>query len=573
MPDQAPASPPPSTPAVPPSAVDALRDWIIRRQRWVWVTILLLYAAGFNGQWRLGPDTAVHMQIARELVRGQGYHHPTGLQATTNPGLPILLAASQYLFGEQTLWPPHLLMLGIGLLGLYLAYQLYLTHGDDPAAALACTALLAGSETYFRYNFYLLTDLPFVVSLLLMLLGFERLARQRGPMALNVLFIVLGIGAMTLFRSVALVVLAAVVAVMLWRLMVGPHRQRYALVLGVLLLAVLAARGIDPRLAHPGELVPDEIQIGQRLVDRFDWTVEKAFTVNLPRIFNEDLSETVFGLDLGPWLSVVLSVTLLTLTAAVSRHRPLWLMLMAAFLIQWIVFSSINRYMLVLLPLLVLGWWHGAAAVHRRLGPKRGGWVFAGMLALWVIPNLIAIGELVIDQRHLPFASHYEKGKYGALTRLAQQIHEHAQPDDLVIASSALELTWLADRAVVDESALPIRGKAAHRTIRTLQQAPRVLAVTPLRTRLKEQFTALGLSLGKKLTVVEQPESNRAWALHVVNVGDPGAALRSYKAANKAHADAGKMSGSPALPTPPTASEAPTPQATEQPAVDAGPAK
>src|SRR6185503_10451006 len=70
--------------------------------------------------------------------------------------------------------PLTLFVLACGAATLFLAYQLFKLHVGRPTAVLL-TTLLAVTETFYRYCFQIVTDMPFLVGLLAVLLGYERL--------------------------------------------------------------------------------------------------------------------------------------------------------------------------------------------------------------------------------------------------------------------------------------------------------------------------------------------------------------------------------------------------------------
>ena len=83
------------------------------------------------GQWRIEPDSALYLSIARNLAEGQGYTYHGQPHNLVYPGLPYLLAGTLKVFGTETLWPAHALMLAISFATLALVYRLmYLRPGE-----------------------------------------------------------------------------------------------------------------------------------------------------------------------------------------------------------------------------------------------------------------------------------------------------------------------------------------------------------------------------------------------------------------------------------------------------------
>ena len=202
---------------------DHLLEWIDRRRHWLFAAMLLLYLMGFNGQWHVGPDSALHLGIARNIAAGKGFFYPGGEHMQVHPGLAYLMAPTFWAFGPGVLWPAQVIMFLIGLGALVLHYALIATVAGRAVAVLT-TAVLGSTETFYRYAFQVLTDMPFLVGLLLCLLGFELSERSdRGrwwPGAL----IVLGTLTMAAFRSVVLTAVVAMVLMLIWMILSGRRR-------------------------------------------------------------------------------------------------------------------------------------------------------------------------------------------------------------------------------------------------------------------------------------------------------------------------------------------------------------
>jgi hypothetical protein len=50
-----------------------LLAWADRHRWWLFGAAALLYVAGFNGQWRVSPDSALYASLGRSLAEGLGY--------------------------------------------------------------------------------------------------------------------------------------------------------------------------------------------------------------------------------------------------------------------------------------------------------------------------------------------------------------------------------------------------------------------------------------------------------------------------------------------------------------------
>src|SRR4051812_22251323 len=122
-----------STAVVPPSPT-RLTAWIERHRR-IWFALVgLLLLLSFNGQWQIGPDSAAYRGLGHNLATTGHYffrEKVAGLedyadqQGTRYPGLPIVLAGLEKLFGPGDL-PPLLFVTSIVVLLLVLTYRLML---------------------------------------------------------------------------------------------------------------------------------------------------------------------------------------------------------------------------------------------------------------------------------------------------------------------------------------------------------------------------------------------------------------------------------------------------------------
>lgn len=416
-----------------------------RHRWWLLAAVALLYAAGFNGRWRIGPDSALHLIIARSLAAGEGFDSPGHYQGQVHPGLACLLAGPFGVFGSDTLWPAHVTMLVIALTTLGLTYALLKLHAGRPTAVLA-TSLLAGTETFYRYAFHLLTDMPFLTGTVLCLLGFERLESENRSRWPGFVMIVAGTLWMAAFRAVVLTVVAAMLVALVWWIIRSRRRWSYVAIAALILVSLLLARALDPRLTRLADLSLDERTL-HRLIEQEP--VHRALTKNLPQLLNEAASEAAFGVDLGPVASVPVSLIVLAAGIALMRRRVLWGLLVLAFTAQWLLFVVADRYFLAILPLLVFGWWQAAAANSRLPAPTTA-WLPTTALVLWLAPNLVMIGAFIVEQRSGPFYSTYERGKYVHLVEMATWLKAQSPPDALVISSAnpSRELAFLSHRAV-----------------------------------------------------------------------------------------------------------------------------
>jgi len=486
--------------------------WLDRHRRWVWLGVGLLYLAGFNGQWRIGPDSALHMTVARNLAAGAGYTHPAGLHRLINPGLPYLTAATFRLFGADRLVVIHLVMFMLAVAAMGLTYWLMKLRFDRPTAVMVL-CLLAVTETFYHYAFCVLTDMPFLVGVLLLLVGYELVLLGRRQFWIGLVLLIVGTVTMAAFRSVVLTVLAAVGIDLLFRLIRGPGRWRFVTIILLAGAALLMVRQYDPRLGHVGELAQDEHHVVRMLVEKMPATLERVMTKTGPKLLTESMAEGVFALDFGNIVSVPLALAVMFIGLSLVTRRLLWGVLVGVCLAQWLLFVIVDRYLLIILPLLALGWWHATIWLEAKVNQRWAGVVVMAMLLGWAVPNMVRIGGFIVQQHRSPFLEHYENGYYPPLIDLGKRMQSIVGAHDLVLAEDASELTYFSQRLVLGPNSLIVYRGKRHQIIARLRRARRLWIVQPAGARLQKKLERLPVSVGKPIITVKRGEDQPPFIL------------------------------------------------------------
>jgi Dolichyl-phosphate-mannose-protein mannosyltransferase len=488
-----------------PTPTAAVLNWFDRRRGWLWLALGLIYAIGFNGQWRVGPDSAIHVSIARSLAQGDGFIHPTGLQDTVNPGLAYLTAATFRLFGVDQFFAIDAVMLLCSAVVLVLTFWVVRLRFDRPTAVLV-VCMLGVNETFYRYGYQALTDMPFLLGLMLLLLGIELVHRHGARVWIGAGLIVLSIGVMAAFRSVVLTVLIAGVLMAVTQATRGTGWARYAVATTLAACVLIAVRW----LMGGGALMRDEWRVlGQITETPFADTLARVFLVNGPTLLTEHLPEAIFGVDFGSVLSLPLGIAAIVVGLSLFRVRPLWGLLVAVFIVQWIVFITTERYVLVLMPLLALGWWRIGLWAEARVKPDTTRYILATLLALWFAPNLVRIGTFIVEQRSQPFLAHYDDGRYAAMKRVVDELTDNARAGDFLIANHAPQLTYYTQLPVYGPTTLPTFGPSRKDTVQRIRNAKRILMVSPLDGKLNERVKQLKLKQVRVLSIVPTPQYDR----------------------------------------------------------------
>jgi hypothetical protein len=96
-----------------------LADMIYRLRYAYFALIAVLFLICFNGQWKIGRDSALYRGLARNIVNGRGYTFGDFAPQAVYPGYPLLLAGIEKVFGSGALAP---LVVMYVLAGLVLVY-------------------------------------------------------------------------------------------------------------------------------------------------------------------------------------------------------------------------------------------------------------------------------------------------------------------------------------------------------------------------------------------------------------------------------------------------------------------
>ena len=480
-----------------------LLTWVDAHRWKLMAALAVVYALGFNGQWRMEPDSALYLTIGRNLAEGRGYTYHGQHHHLAYPGLPWLFAATFKVFGTGTLLPAHVIILLCGGLTLALTYRLFYLHAGRPTAVLM-TVALGLSRTFYRYCFELLSDVPFLMGVMAFLVGYEAVFCRRydpavrgagaaegtapegtapegagpapdgrgRPRWFDWALLVGGLAVAMVMRPTMWALLLAVVGAVAVTLVRGLFRRPVRtgrLAIGGVLLAAAVAAGVlfyslDPRRSGPAETSGDyEIAFLDALTKDMDRLAEKALRTNLPALFHPSASEAMFGIDFGHLdvgrhaISVSFLPSLLAIAASLFlfRRRLLWGAWVAVTLLMMLLTVVHVRYFLQVLPVLLYGWWLAVLWVNRRAaaaGTERAlRWAgAASVVAVAALAglNVLRVASVVVEQRRTPFLAHYRDGKYAAAPDVADVLRAHTPPGAWVLVPQKFGriMTYLSDR-------------------------------------------------------------------------------------------------------------------------------
>jgi hypothetical protein len=463
---------------------------LIPRFRWVYFGLVaLLFVAAFNGQWRVGRDSAAYRGLGHQLAATGKYvfrdkqTHTiySDQQDTRYPGLPLVLAGVEKTFGRRDAAAVLAIVL-MAVVTLFVCYRL--AKSALPAwLAVAVVFGMGANGRFLEHANEVLSDVPFLLGMVLALWSFGRLqsattARQR---VLMIVALVLALVFSAAMRPTFWVFAVALVATCFWGLWrpirrgetpddARPRRLACGMTLGVIaitgLVFFLVIRG---KGGHGYE---------QKLADRLS-DVQRKVLLQLPpnihELLEQSLPESFFGTQFGPgfipvWtdarghvyklgLSSLLALAVVAAGVLLVHRNVLWGLTVAATILTMAMLGSVPRYFIMILPLLLAGW---GLLVERLAGrmrvfPLREAAGFIG-LGLVVAPNLLDCADLIREQhgysrpqqglKHVGFLQAYHGGKWAGVDAVAKMIQENVKPDQKVVGPEATVLTYLSDRDV-----------------------------------------------------------------------------------------------------------------------------
>jgi len=523
----------------PTSTFQPILRWCDRWRHLLFACLAAMYVAGFNTQWHIGPDSALSLTIARNLAEGEGFVHPLGEHQKVAPGLAVLAAVTMRVTGTDQLWLANAVMMAMTGAALALAYTLFRLHAGRPVAVVV-TVLLACSESLYRYSVTVLADVPFLVGALLCLVGWELLlparaeasdaewgeasagggraeARSRAVRWGAVALMVVGIVVMALFRTVVVTFVGAMGLASVWHACRRGHR---GLVVAAVLATALSMGGVVLYGLSGGDEVDgfrSDIRLMLSRFEHLDQTLGETLPTNAWHMLSEALPEAVLAVDVHPGVWWMMGAGVLALGVALWVRQPLWGLLMVAFTVQMLVFLVVDRYFLPLLPLLALGWWSLAMMVDRRFRQPHGERLCVVVLALWLAPNLIHVGDQILTQRQRPYHAQLNDGKYAPALVMVDRLRARFEADsDVVIVAPrefTQELLFLSDR--------PIHPPEALADIEP--PFDRVYVIRPMDEAVEQLLAERGLRLsgavfntGAAQVDEVQEGDEQAWSLHRV---------------------------------------------------------
>jgi hypothetical protein len=475
----------------PPSAPGDMRagagvgwcELLVRCRPLVWAFVVVVHLACFNGLWRANVDGALYLGVGESLAAGRGYTFMGEVNDHIYPGLPLLVAGCQWLFG-QTILPVLIVTTACAIAALWFTERLIRLR--NPAwMGLSAIIGITLSVWWLRSSVDVMTDTPFALGAIMALYGLESL-RAREPAERTIArawpsmaLLVGGLALAALMRPTVWVIVVAWAMYAALRLVwpregsiVTRHRRAGVIALVSALCVGGAVVAIAPKWT--GQVLLDG-EYKEEFVSRL-LNLHKLITPARLHGICADLNNAFFGQTMGPSaLTVALAITMLLGLLWIVRTHLLWVLPMLVMLFVAVVASSVPRYYMFLMPTLWLAWLAGSVRFASLFGKGR-----LAAVVLWVCvvaPVIQNIGRcwLLIAQQRAPdiawlrtgadrettFYADFRDGTIPRLRSIARMVQTSTREDQIVIVPDGNLVAYFSGRRVFGERQI-LTGKPAN---------------------------------------------------------------------------------------------------------------
>lgn len=406
----------------------------------------------FSPQLFTGGDNVMYLILAESLVSGKGYrdvHLPEEPPHTKFPvGFPLLLSIPKFIFSESVI-APKLLVLLTSLLAFVLIYRVYELVFRTRVTMLAIFYLFI--PLFYIYNHFVLSEIPYLCCSFAALYLF--LKARKGRHSLFYLSFVLAVFSF-LIRSAGIALIVAMMIVLLIE-----KRFTYFVILLVVFLAAfipwqIRSAGIPEASTYFDEILmrdPYDVQLGKigvidyatRILNNF---VTYSFTIS-PQAFLPLIRSRPLLVVVGVFLLVFM---VLGFVKPIRKFTVIeyYFIISVLIMFSWPRIWSASRFMLPLMPIIIIYFFCGLSLVARRVRVK--------YLAEVIVVAVIALNIVKIfpgAKQAMRFNVAYFSGdKYAGYTpqwrsylKVIEWIPSHI-PDDKIIAARKPQFVYLLSK-------------------------------------------------------------------------------------------------------------------------------
>ncbi len=429
--------------------------WLVRWRFLFFAIVAVMVVLPFNGQWRIGLDSALYRGVAENLVAGRGYTFAGLRQTQIYPGLPFILAGFHKITASNTIWPALVLMNVCALLSMAGIYQLIRVR-FPVWIAVVVTCGVGMNVKFIQQAHEIMTDMPFLLGVVAIMLGWEWLGKdapkRRTWIAIGLL--VSGLILAAVMRPTFWVVALALILTCLWNL-VRYREKRSLIALSALVVVGISFAVCDPRVRGfnilQGGYEREFLSLTNNLVAQVSH--------NAPDLFGKEITETFFGETLTLF-ALPVAVLILTGTVIVLVLRPLWGLQVFILCGVMLMLSDAPRYLLMVLPTLWVGYVLILLYLTRWFRDVYRDWCLFVMFSLANFINIAGYTAFMYEQHHGDFQHTYRDGDFLRLQAMADVIREKVPEEAVIIGPHGNVLAYLSGRNVRNARLLGLEAGA-----------------------------------------------------------------------------------------------------------------
>lgn len=447
-----------------------LVERIVKHRNILWGTLIVLALLAFNGRWRVGRDSALYRGLGHSLATGKGYTFGEFGSRQIYPGLPVLLAGLEKVFGGAA-WPAIVIVEAMALGCLIFTYKLVRLRYPQWVAIIV-TFCVGINGWFLELANEIRDDIPFLLGLMIALYAWERLriaifngaddqvraeSKQRA-ITKSIVYLVVGLALAAVMRPTFWILAIAWVTVCGWGLLVGPKRRFYAICLGILFVVWVIMALLDPRVRGFNPIGGGYERDAIASLRNVAVNVQKT----LPEMINSELAYSFFGQKWLPGMTQLMNVVAILAPLLLIRRNWLWPLLVYITVAVTLVMTAVPRYYVMVLPIMMLSWILLTVVVAQNVPPK---WVELTLvlgIAAVVAPNFARCCK-VIGEQHGWNRRAEEGPKWKYVLEMSEAVRTLVPPGEKVIAPGATIMSYTSGREVVmQKDIIPTNKSPVH---------------------------------------------------------------------------------------------------------------
>jgi hypothetical protein len=440
-----------------------LTRWIVSHRVHIFIFVAVFYLLAFNGEWRVGRDSSLFRGLGHALATGRGYHFGEFSSRQIYPGLPVLLAGLEKVFGVRDV--PDILLIHAFSLGVIVTTYTLLRLRFPQWVAISVTTCAAINSWYLELTNEIRDDVPFLFGMMLALYGWERLrvaiaGAERRRVVTPVILLLIGLALAAVMRPTFWILALAWLLVCGWGVIAGPHRKFYATCLGLLIAVwaiVVVAIATTPSFSNFSPFR------GGYERDAADSIRNAGFKIahNVPRMLSDEINYGFFGQKWFPGATQVINVALIASSLLLLKRNPLWTLLILGTVAVTVVMTPVPRYYVMIAPLLALSWLLLFVELARRVPRKHFELGVLVGLIMVIAPNVARNFKVITEQRKHQRSVRGEK--WQEVAKMSRLITGLVPPGERVIGPWAPIMAYLSGREVLQSrDILPMNKREPH---------------------------------------------------------------------------------------------------------------